>query len=172
MARTLLASGKFDRVVLAPIAVAGSPIARWAGRGDLRPALVREATQLQDRLDVSAVLWVQGEADFGRAARERSYAAALGQLVASIRGAGIDAPIYVYTATWCLAPALWTSDNPVARAQRGVRAWHGVRARNVFPGVDLDALLRPEDRYDGCHLSESGVRKTASATARLLGAAP
>jgi hypothetical protein len=42
----------------------------------------------------------------------------------------------------------------------------------VFPGVDLDALLRPEDRYDGCHLSESGVRRVAGATARLLGAAP
>lgn len=171
MARSVLASGKFDRVVLAPIAVAGSPIARWVGRGDLRPVLMREATQLQDHLDVTAVLWLQGEADFGRATGERAYTAALGQVVASIRSAGIDAPVHVYTATWCLDPARWTADNPVARAQRGVLAWHGVRARNVSRGVDIDALLRPEDRFDGCHLSESGVRQVARATARLLGAA-
>jgi len=169
MARSLLASGKFDRVVLAPIAVAGSPIARWVGRGDLQPVLAREATQLQHRLDVTAVLWVQGEADFGRETSERAYTAALGHVVASIRRAGIGAPVHVYTATWCLAPERWTPDNPVARAQRGVLAWHGVRARNVLRGVDLDALLRPQDRFDACHLSESGVSQVARASARVLG---
>jgi hypothetical protein len=165
MARLMLKPGRLERVVLAPIAVAGSPIARWAKLGELHPVLLRDAARLQAQLGVTAVLWIQGEADFARSTGADAYASMLRDVVATIRQAGIEAPIYVYTATWCIDTARWTQDNALARAQRAV-ALPGTR-----PGVDLDALLVPQDRFDGCHLSESGVRKVARASSVLLEAA-
>lgn len=166
MARLMLQSGQLERVVLAPIAVAGSPIARWASAGDLHPLLLEDAARLQRQLAVSAVLWVQGEADFERSTKPDAYASMLEDVVTAIRRAGIGAPIYVYAATWCSDTARWTPGNPLARMQRAV-SLPGAR-----PGVDLDALLLPQDRFDGCHLGESGIRKVADASARLLGAIP
>jgi len=162
MARLMLKSGQLEHVVLAPIAVAGSPIARWASSGDLHPVLLDDAARLQRQLAVSAVLWVQGEADFGRSTAPEAYASMLADVVTAIRRAGIAAPVYVYTATWCLDTARWTPSNPLARMQRAV-ALAGTK-----PGVDLDALLLAQDRFDGCHLGASGIRKVADASARLL----
>jgi len=36
------------------------------------------------------------------------------------------------------------------------------------PGVDTDTLLSAQDRYDDCHMADSGEMKTAKAWAAIL----
>ena len=162
MARLMLKAGRWRQIVLAPIAVAGPPIVRWTPLGDLHPILLRDAARLQSQLGVRAVLWVQGEADYGQSTSADAYASMLRDVVATLRQAGIGAPVYVYTATRCIDAARWSRDNPLARVQRAVDL------PGAHVGVDLDGLLVAEDRYDGCHLSESGIRKVAHASSVLL----
>jgi hypothetical protein len=39
-------------------------------------------------------------------------------------------------------------------------------------GPDTDALLAPQDRFDGCHFSEAGLQGAALKWAQVLGTGP
>jgi hypothetical protein len=68
--------------------------------------------------------------------------------------------MFVSVATKCLPLRQdWQRDNPIADAQRSLPD----AAQGVFAGIDTDALLGPEDREGGCHLSASGQEKFAAA---------
>jgi hypothetical protein len=166
----LLDRGTFDKVVLAPLAVSGSEVSRWAHGGDLNTIMIETAGRLQrSGYRATHVIWVQGEIDYVKGTNEREYRDRFVSLVGSLRTNGVAAPVYVGVATKCLGASnggtrLHSADNPVARAQQALRD----PAANLRSGVNSDALLGDLDRYDDCHFGASGEQKVAKAWADLL----
>ena len=154
----LLDRGSFGQVVLAPMAVTGSEVSRWAPGGDLNGTMIDTTSQLQRRgYRVTHVLWVQGEIDYVKGTKEKDYRDRFLSLVSSLRSHGVAAPVYVAIATKCLGASnggtrFHSANNPVARAQLALPD----PAENLRSGVNSDALLGDLDRYDDCHFSSSG----------------
>ncbi len=169
----LLDRGSFDQVVLAPVAITGSEVSRWAPGGDLNGIMTGTASELRQKgYLVTHVLWVQGEIDYVKGTNEKDYRDRLLSLVSSLRSHGVTAPVYVAIATRCLGASnggtlSHSADNPVARAQLALPD----RGANLRRGVNSDALLGDLDRYDDCHFGSSGEQKVARAWADLLSTA-
>ncbi|QIG70423.1 putative acetylesterase protein [Rhizobium phage RHph_N28_2] len=166
----LIESGQNDSVVLAPLAYSGSEVARWATGGDLNLMLVDTVKQLQDSgYRITSVLWVQGEADLVLGTTTEAYQERFLSMVDTLRQHGVEAPVYISVASRCLEPSNGgfkehIPDNPVVRAQLALsRSGHGIRE-----GVDSDALLDGDDRYDDCHFGGSGGEKASQAWLDLL----
>lgn len=159
LADQLLASQQFTAVVIAPIAVQGSPISRWVPGGDIDQYLVQDVRALQSLYRTTHVVWLQGEADFAAGTSEERYRSSLLSVVKTLHSVGVRAPFYVSTATRCTPHPVWRAENPVALAQNAV-----VNSNDqILSGVNMDQLLAADDRFDGCHLSAQGLRKVADA---------
>src|SRR3982751_1954702 len=124
----LLDRGSFDRVILAPAAISGSEVSRWAQGGDLNGVMMETVSQLQRRgYRVTHVLWVQGEIDYVKGTNEKDYRDRVLSLVSSLRSHRVAAPVYVVVATKCLGVVsnggtrFHSAENPVARAQLALR---------------------------------------------------
>ena len=166
----LIASGQNDSVVLAPLAYGGSEVARWATGGDLNPMLVDTVKQLQDSgYRITSVLWVQGEADLVLGTTSEAYQQHFMSMVDTLRQHGVEAPVYISIASKCLEPSNGgfkehIPDNAIVRAQLALsKSGHGIRE-----GVNTDALLDGDDRYDDCHIGGSGAEKVSRAWLNLL----
>ncbi|HTJ56410.1 MAG TPA: sialate O-acetylesterase [Devosiaceae bacterium] len=169
----LIASGKFDNVVIAPLAFTGSEVARWARGGDINGLLVETARQIEEGgYGVTDVLWVQGEADYVKGTSTDAYRERFLSMVDTLRGQDIEAPVYVAIASKCLEPSnggfkVNAPDNPVVRAQLALsKSGNGLKQ-----GVNTDSLLDEVDRYDDCHIDGTGSDKVSRAWADLLLAA-
>ncbi|ANM10408.1 MULTISPECIES: sialate O-acetylesterase [unclassified Rhizobium] len=166
----LIASGLNDSVILAPLAYSGSEVARWAKGGDLNPVLIDTMKQLQaSGHRVTSVLWVQGEADLVIGTTAEAYQQRFMSMVDTLRQHGVEAPVYISIASKCLEPSNGgfkehVPDNAIVRAQMALsKSGHGIRE-----GVDSDALLDGDDRYDDCHIGASGAEKVSLAWLNLL----
>jgi len=149
-----IASGAYDTVVLVPFAVGASDIASFAPGGSLHDGLLAVAAAARERgLAFTHLLWEQGEADAFARTSAAAYRQRFGAMVASIRGLGVDAPIYVARATRC---AKVRPSDEIGNAQSGLAD----SAAGIFAGPDLDALGLA-DRYDGCHFSSEGLDHAA-----------
>lgn len=149
----LIARGAYERVVIAPIAVGGTGIARWAAGGDLNPRIGRALRGLSDAgLRPTHILWHQGENDAGKLDRE-TYVTRFGEIVAAIRAAGGEAPIYVAVASLCGD----SGNDEIRNAQREIPN----RFAGVKPGPDTDTLDRFVWRRDLCHFSSEGLDRHA-----------
>jgi hypothetical protein len=162
MADELIDSGAFDRVILAPVAVGGSNIAQWAKGGALNTSMIPLVQDLVTHYRVTGVLWHQGESDFTLKTDPARYKEQFRSFADTLRDNSIDAPVFVSTATRCLPG--WSQPNAIQAAQKElVSGSSGFKA-----GVDTDTLLTAQDRYDDCHMADSGEVKTAKAWAALL----
>nr|WP_064804321.1 MULTISPECIES: sialate O-acetylesterase [unclassified Rhizobium] len=166
----VIASGQNDSVVLAPLAYGGSEVARWATGGDLNPVLVDTVKQLQDSgYRITSVLWVQGEADLVMGTTSEAYQKHFMSMVDTLRQHGVEAPVYISIASKCLEPSnggfkAHIPDNAIVRAQLALsKSGHGIRE-----GVNSDAALDGDDRYDDCHIGGSGAEKVSQAWLNLL----
>jgi hypothetical protein len=164
LADRLVDEGVYGNAIIVSSGIGGSPISRWQRNGDLNGMLMATLRDLSNRYKVTDVVWHQGESDVANATTTDGYATGFKSLVASLVENGVEAPIYTSVSTRC--GTSWSADNPIARAQRGL-----AQDKQVHLAADTDALLAPEDRYDTCHLSESGQRKVAAAYARAIKAA-
>jgi hypothetical protein len=156
-----IASGDFDAVILVPYAVGGSAITRWAPGGNLHDGLLATIARARDSgLTFTHLLWQQGEADAMAQTSGTAYRENFLAMVAAIRRAGVNAPIYVARATRCgrVRPSA-----EIGNAQSGlVDPALGIRA-----GPDMDALGFAE-RYDGCHFSTEGLEHAAELWLRVI----
>jgi len=166
----LVDTGAFDTVVLAPVAVNGSLVSRWARGGDLHSVMLDALAHLRKAgYRVTHMLWHQGEADYVAGTSEGDYRQRFLSLVDALRGLNVTAPVYVSVASKCLeasngGPRTHAPDNPIARAQSKLADTQ----KGILPGPNTDALLDDSDRYDDCHFGGSGARKTAEAWIGLL----
>lgn len=146
--------GDYDAVVLVPLAVGGTPLRRWTLGGDLHPYLLETARQAQAAgLKFTHVLWHQGETDARQETPAATYQAMFLRLLASLRKAGVGAPVYVSQATVCNS----LPDEAIRSAQRAL-----VRpSLGIYAGPDTDEL-QGAYRYDGCHFSGAGLELAAT----------
>ncbi|MBY5530523.1 sialate O-acetylesterase [Rhizobium leguminosarum] len=170
LGNNLIASGQNDSVILAPVAYSGSEVARWATGGELNPVLVDTMKQLQDSgYRITSVLWVQGEKDLVMGTTAEAYQEHFISMVDTLRQHGVEAPVYISIASKCLEPSNGgfkehIPDNAIVRAQLALsKSGHGIRE-----GVNYDALLDGEDRYDDCHIGGTGAEKASQAWLNLL----
>ncbi|RWY65568.1 hypothetical protein EHI46_30010 [Rhizobium leguminosarum] len=170
LGNNLIASGQNDNVILAPLAYSGSEVARWAAGGDFNPVLVDTVKQLQGSgYRITNVLWVQGEADLVMGTTAKAYQERFMSMVDTLRQHGVEAPVYISIASKCLEPSNGgfkehIPDNAIVRAQLALsKSSHGIRE-----GVNSDALLDGDDRYDDCHFGGTGGEKAARAWLNLL----
>jgi hypothetical protein len=162
MADQLIDAQAFERVILAPIAVGGSNIAQWAKGGALNNSMIPLVQDLVTHYRVTHVLWHQGESDFTLKTDAISYKQQFQSFAETLRANAVEAPVFVSTATRCLPG--WSEPNAIQTAQKALASGQsGFKA-----GVDTDRLLMPQDRYDDCHMADSGEVKTAKAWAALL----
>jgi hypothetical protein len=162
MADQLIEAGAFDRVILAPVAVGASNVGQWAKGGALNTSMIPLVQDLVTHYRVTHVLWHQGESDFTLKTDPARYKQQFLSFVDTLRANAVDATVFVSTATRCLTG--WSQPNAIESAQRELAS-----ARSGFrPGVDTDTLLSPQDRYDDCHMADSGEVKTAKAWAAIL----
>jgi hypothetical protein len=160
LADRLIEDDLYRTVIIVPSGIGGTQIAPWRRNGPLNDMLLRTLRDLPPGYRVTQVIWQQGESDFLLATPAADYVASFRSLVDVLTENGVDAPLYLSVSTKC---GPWTADNPVAAAQRSL-----IDNKRVFLGVDSDALLAPKDRFDDCHLSESGQCKTAAAYADAI----
>ncbi|MBY2912150.1 sialate O-acetylesterase [Rhizobium leguminosarum] len=170
LGNNLIASGQNDNVILATLAYSGSEVARWAAGGDFNPVLVGTVKQLQGSgYRITNVLWVQGEADLVMGTTAKAYQERFMSMVDTLRQHGVEAPVYISIASKCLEPSNGgfkehIPDNAIVRAQLALsKSSHGIRE-----GVNSDALLDGDDRYDDCHFGGTGGEKAARAWLNLL----
>lgn len=162
----LVRRGFVERVVIAPIGMGNTRIEHWSLGGIFHKRILFLIRRLWEAdLVPNVILWQQGE---GNAADwdlgGRGYAGRLLEVVRTFRDYGISAPFMIALCTVCGPP----HPNPFKRIvrsfwRRNVRA--GQR-RAVDP--ELGTLLGPDtdrigysDRFDLCHMSESGAQKQA-----------
>jgi Carbohydrate esterase, sialic acid-specific acetylesterase len=166
MADELINSGVFDGVILAPVAVGGSNIAQWAKGGALNTSMIPLVQDLVTHYRVTDVLWHQGESDFTLKTDPARYKEQFRSFAETLRDNAIDAPVFISTATRCLPG--WSEPNAIQSAQKDlVSSQSGFKA-----GVDTDTLLTAQDRYDDCHMADSGEVRTAKAWAAILAQHP
>ena len=162
MADELIRSGRYDRVVLAPVAVGGTEIARWV-EGDLAPVLRQSLDAVQARYKVTHAIWHQGENDAFIGSSAADYRRSFDILVARWRAQDMAAPVFVSVTTRCYPN--WTPDNPVALAQRSLPDL----ARGIHRGPDSDAALPASELRDGaCHHNAVGQAHLAKLFAAAL----
>jgi hypothetical protein len=162
MADQLIEAGAYDRVILAPVAVGASDIAQWAKGGALNTSMIPLVQDLVTHYRVTHVLWHQGESDFVLKTDPARYKEQFLSFADTLRANTVDAPVFISTATRCLTG--WSQTNAIQAAQQELAS---VRP-GFAPGVDTDKLLSPQDRYDDCHMADSGEVKTAKAWAAIL----
>jgi hypothetical protein len=151
----MLASGLAPRrVAFAILAVDSTTIADWTAPTALRDRLVGEIRSMADAgIEVSAVLWQQGEADAREGTSRASYRAGLQALVALLRAEHVAAPILLARSARCgdtEGSAIRAAIDDVANHEPG-----------VVEGPDLDVLTGAA-RSDGCHWSSEGAHASAA----------
>lgn len=155
-----------ERVVLAPIGMGNTRIEDWAPGGVFhRRILVLIRRLYEAELTPDLIVWQQGEgnANDHDLAGERYRRHLLG-IVQTFRDYGISAPFAIAQCTICGKP----HPNPfirVARAfwRRNIRVGQRRAAESgvgTCLGPDTD-LIGYEDRFDCCHMAESGAQKQA-----------
>ena len=152
LANRLVASGRYDRVVLISSGIDGSGMARWQTGGNLNRMLLRVLDSAQAQYGITHVLWHQGEADYALGTSEESYRRMFLSLVSDFRGRGINAPVFISVASRCGSDSKHVADNPVVRAQRSLPD----PAQNLHPGPDTDALIGANLR-NACHFTAAGL---------------
>lgn len=161
----LIESGAADKVILIASGMSGTGIERWKDGADLNLMLQSVIADAKTHYKITHVLWHQGEWDVGLLSKDQ-YSERFLSLAASIRRAGVTAPIYISIATHCeLTDIPWNPDNEIAKAQRTLPD----PLKEIRQGVDTDALLERTDRIDDCHFAETGQEKMADGWLSILG---
>lgn len=166
LANAMIAAGVADRVVLVPAGIGATSISQWRAGGRLNAMMLETVKDAQAAYRITHVLWHQGENDFAEGTTAEAYREMFLSLVASLRAAGVDAPVFASVSSRCADG--WTPDNPIAAAQRALPG----AAPGVHAGVDTDRLVGVEDRYDGCHFGSRAQETVAAAWLGILRAHP
>lgn len=145
----LIESHRFKQVVIVPIGVGGSSVRDWAGsHGPAQRAVLAQEALSRVGLHITHVLWHQGEADYEM--HKEVYSRLFANMTEYIRSHGINAPVFVATATICNN----TGADQIREAQRELP----FKLANVYAGPDTDALDSIYDRRDNlCHFSDRGL---------------
>lgn len=152
LADSLVERRIYDNVVIIPYAVGGTDSGEWITYPISTTLSNKIADAQANGITFTHVLWQQGENDAYYNFSTATTQSNLNTLIGSIRGAGVNAPIFISKTSLCFNPA-----NVNTRlAQQNIIA----TVPNVFAGADTDAVPTSM-RYDGCHMKTAGVTMVA-----------
>ncbi len=163
----LVSAGAYNRVILISSAIGGTKVSLWqkggtgAGNSNLNAMLMDVIDKVQARFTITHVLWHQGESDYDTS--KEAYIQSFLSLVSSLRDRGVSAPIYVSITS--VDP---TKDLPVVQAQRELPAL----GKNIYAGVDTNALVKPEERNETGHFGPVAQEKVTQAWMEILAPKP
>lgn len=151
LADKLITAGKFDRVILIPVAYGGTKIAQWDAMLHRLIIVGSRRAKAHGINFITAVLWQQGESDTSTAT-QASYTASFNSMKAKV-----DAE---FTAPWVLAKSTYI---PGATTSTGIRAAVNalVDGTTILAGPDMDTL-NSSYRYDDQHWNLAGNQAAAS----------
>ncbi|MDQ8730496.1 sialate O-acetylesterase [Bradyrhizobium sp. LHD-71] len=160
VADTLITNGKFDRVIVVPIAVGASEVADWGSGGTLynrpRVAMQRLAARgiVPGMPNVTfAFEWGQGESDGVYGTSQATYQTQFNQMKAVLLGAGFVGRIFVAVETM----VAHTTYPAIKAAQAAL-----VDGSTVFASGNLDLLTGANRQPDGTHFSTLGAGNAAN----------
>jgi hypothetical protein len=159
----LIRAGRYDRVVVVPIALGGASISWLNNQSSDR--ITNAIVKLQAaNLTPTHILFQQGERDAMLKTTEGEYATQLRGLVKRFRAAGFAAPFYVSQSTRC---DMWDQKN--ATAVRAGQLSVIDDLLNIRRGPDTDLIGNDgRDPDDGCHMNELGTLANAALWAAFV----
>lgn len=175
----LIESGKYDQVVIAPIAIDGSFAQEWAPGGQYFSRILAVSSQLAKlHLKVSAYLWIQGEAEAAFDPDTVKYKATITSMIEGMRSAGFKAPVYIAIATTCRNSMIGADYEFLNENERLYKlvAQQAIEqaqfelinpAKGILLGPNLDLISARYARKDYCHLNAFG-QQTAAAMWRSI----
>ena len=155
--------GLFDRIIVAPISMAGSTVEQWADEGPYNRLIIALIRQLYDAgLTPNFIFYQQGVGNVGAGdVAGRKYRKNLLEVVRTFRSFGIDAPFFI-----ALESGRAVNDPDAGNIRSGQRS--AVNAGiGTFLGPDINSIGQ-DHRRDGCHFKESGLQIAAAMWADVL----
>lgn len=167
VADLLVTNNKFDRVILVPLAISGSPISEWGAGGALYDRMCVAIKRLAARGITPAVsnvtfatVQMQGEADGAGGTTAVAYQTAANQMIARAQGCG-------YSGRWFFSLETWSNGvtySTIRNAQSGL-----ANGSTIFVGGDLDTI-NASGRTDNIHFNDSGGSTAATLTYNAMAA--
>jgi len=156
----LIQSGRYDHVVLVPIARGSSSISFLNNEG--ASLITNGISKLKAAgLTPTHILFQQGEQDARLTTSTEQYVSQLHQLVTRFRAAGFDAPFYLSRSTKC------GGGEQNAAAVRAGQLSAINDALNIRQGPDTDTIGN-DGRADGCHMNGVGTLANAALWAAFI----
>ena len=155
--------GRYDRVIIVPIAMGSSTIAALNSE---RVELITNAlAKLKAAgLTPTHILFQQGEQDATLTTSAGQYVSQLHQLVTRFRAAGFDAPFYLSRSTKCDAAGPKNTEAVRAGQLSAISD-----ALDIRQGPDTDTIGNDgRNPYDGCHMNEIGTLANAALWAAFI----
>lgn len=159
---TLLMQNQFaEEIIFAPVAIGGVSLEEFLPGTALNASMLNAINKLNiDSHKITHILWHQGESNNTRLNSSLTdienatlYTTQFIQLTNQIRALGIDAPIFISTATRCGNSSI---DTALQQAQQNLQN----DSLKIFNGPNTD-LLGNKYRYDDCHFNDKGLAKHA-----------
>jgi hypothetical protein len=157
----LIEAGRYDHVIIVPIARGSSSISFLNNEG--ANLITNGISKLKAAgLTPTHILFQQGETDAGSTTTADQYASLLHQLVKLFRAEGFEAPFYLSSSTKC-GPVYPTNAAAVRAGQLSAID----SALNIHRGPDTDTIGN-DGRSDGCHMNEAGTVANAALWAAFI----
>ncbi|HPS56812.1 MAG TPA: sialate O-acetylesterase [Spirochaetota bacterium] len=154
----VIESGMYEKVVFVTIGIGATSVECWTDgecSGYLRETL---ADLAKHNIKLTHILWHQGEQDNLEGTDHSTYTSRMGKLLAIFREYGQAAPMYVSIASY--QPNDF-SKNFISREVRQGQVEFINNTGGVLCGPDTDKLVSKENRYDGVHFSNAGLKSFA-----------
>jgi len=158
----LIQTGRYDRVILVPLARGGASLSYLNNEGIELTANGIAKLKVAG-LTPTHILFQQGEKDAILTTSTEQYVVLLHQLVKRFRAAGFDAPFYVSRSAKC--------DDAGPTNMAAVRAGQRFavdEALNIRQGPDTDTIGNEGRSSDGCHMNGIGTLANAALWAAYI----
>jgi hypothetical protein len=144
----------FENVIIISIGVGDSTVAMWKSKGTLNHRIKDAIINIKlCGFDITHILWHQGESEAKNGTSKEIYIEYFMDMVKTIRKEGVYAPIYIAISTR-LRNHICTE---IQQAQMELVNYH----EKIYPGPNTDQLNTLDERYDGVHFTEIGLKKDA-----------
>jgi hypothetical protein len=145
----LISGGVCQRVILVPIAVGATEVARWGTGGDLNHRIIVAKNRLAAAgLTPDCAIWHQGERDQTIGTNQATYAAGLAGVISTTRALYPNVPLFINQ----VSVTNYTAYSPVTAAQIAAVD----HANKVWAGANSDSLLGANRQSDGTHWTATG----------------
>lgn len=151
LADKMITAGKYQRIILIPLAVGSTTIAKWENSAS---AFCNERLAVAARralalgLTPNYFLWQQGEADTNFGTTQASYANSLASVISTIRSVLVGTKIVISQTS--------TAAGVTSSAVRAAQAAAVNVPSNILAGPDTDTI-GSSSRYDGTHFDVTGM---------------